>query len=121
MMLALAQYLFFGGMVGWARGKYDIKAPAITGNVEFERVFRVHQNSMEQLVVFLPSLWAFAEYAHELGAVILGVIFLVARQLYSRAYTQDASKRAPGYVTGYFVMVILLLGGLGGAIWGLVK
>ncbi len=116
-VLVLAQYMFFGAKVGPARGKYDVKAPAISGNTDFERIFRVHQNTLEQLVVFLPSLWMFAHYVHALGAAALGVVFLVARFIYFKAYIEDPAKRGPGFITGYIATALLLLGGLGGAIW----
>ena len=47
--LALLQYIAFGMLVGKARGKYGVKAPAITGNDVFERYFRVQQNTLELL------------------------------------------------------------------------
>ena len=53
--LILVQTLFFGFEVGKARGKYSIKAPAVSGNEQFERYYRVHQNTLEQIVIFLPS------------------------------------------------------------------
>ena len=115
--LVLIQYLVFAAKVGQARGKHDIKAPAIVGNVEFERIFRIHQNTMEQLIVFLPSLWIFAYYVHALGAAALGVVFLIARFVYFKGYSEDPAKRAPGFITGYFATAALVLGGLGGAIW----
>ena len=54
-MLALVEYFFFSIKVGQARGKYGVKAPATTGNEMFERYNRVHQNTLEQLVMFFPS------------------------------------------------------------------
>lgn len=48
-----------GGRVvvaGRAHGTYHVEAPATTGAPTFERYFRVHQNSMEALVVFIPAL-----------------------------------------------------------------
>ena len=119
--LTLVQYLYFGFKVGQARGKYGIKAPAISGNVEFEKVFRVQQNTLEQLVVFLPALWMFAWFVHELSAVILGLIFIVGRGIYKKAYTGDPAKRAAGFLTCYLSTLILLLGGLGGAAWNILQ
>ena len=57
-MLALVQYLAFGLFVGRARGKFGVDAPATTGHPEFERYFRAHYNTLEQLIVFLPALSA---------------------------------------------------------------
>ena len=38
------------------------RLPAISGNPDFERVFRVQMNTLEWLPIFLPSLWLFAIY-----------------------------------------------------------
>jgi len=119
--LALAQYLYFGAKVGQARAKYEIKAPAITGNTEFERVFRVHQNTLEQLVVFLPALYLFAIFTHELGSVILGLVYIIGRVIYAKAYISDPGKRTVGFVSGYLATAVLLLGGLGGAAWSMLQ
>ncbi len=85
-MLALIEYFYFGYKVGGARGKYGIKAPAMTGNDIFERVNRVHGNTQEQLIIFIPSLWAFGHYISPIYASGLGLIFLVGRIVYSIAY-----------------------------------
>ena len=53
-VLVLIEYFVFGALVGRARGRAEIEAPATTGDPIFERYFRVHQNTMEQLVMFLP-------------------------------------------------------------------
>ena len=58
--LALLQFIVFGFKVGRARGRYGVKAPAITGNEIFERHFRVQQNTLEQLMVFLPGMYLFS-------------------------------------------------------------
>ena len=57
-MTAVLQYLVFGGLVSRARTRHGIKAPAITGHPQFERVHRVHVNTLELLVAFLPALYA---------------------------------------------------------------
>jgi len=55
--LALLEFAVFGMLVGWARGKYGVAAPAVSGHPVFERYFRVHQNTLEQLVAFVPAMW----------------------------------------------------------------
>ena len=59
-LLALLQYTWFTMRVGMARGKYNIKAPACDGDETWERLFRVQQNTLEQLIVFIPACYAFA-------------------------------------------------------------
>ena len=58
LVLCLAIILFIATAikVGAARGKYGIHAPATSGHPEFERIFRVQQNTLEQLVAFIPSV-----------------------------------------------------------------
>lgn len=115
-MLALIEYLYFGAQVGGARARTGIQAPAVSGNPDFERPFRAHQNTLEQLIVFLPALYAAAYYVHELFAVTAGVAFLVGRMLYFRAYSQDAEKRGPGMIVSFAANAALVLGALIGAL-----
>ena len=61
-IVAILQYLMFGSLVGQARGKFGVKAPAVSGNENFERIYRVQMNTLELLVVFLPALYASARY-----------------------------------------------------------
>ncbi len=114
--LALIQYFVFGLRVGQARGKYGIEAPAVTGHPVFERHFRVHQNTMEQLVLFLPGLWLFATYVSAGIAAVAGVVFIVGRALYARAYVAEPKTREMGAVLTAGANGILLLGGLIGAL-----
>lgn len=115
-MLALIEYLYFGFQVGAARGRTGVEAPAISGDPAFERAFRAHQNTLEQLVIFLPALYACGFFAHELFAVGAGVVFLIGRAVYFRTYCADAEKRGPGMIITMLANVSLLLGGLVGAL-----
>ncbi|PCH61707.1 MAG: hypothetical protein COC19_04530 [SAR86 cluster bacterium] len=114
--MALIEYLVFGGFVGKARVTYDIPAPATTGNEIFERYFRVHQNTLESLIVFIPAIIGFATYVHNEVAAILGVGFIIGRVLYFRGYVKNPKSRAAGSAIGGLSLVILLLGGLIGAV-----
>ena len=113
--LALVQYMILGYRVGAARGKYDVPAPATTGNEIFERHNRVHQNTLEQLIVFIPALWTFAQFTSATGAAVLGLIFIAGRALYALAYVSDPTKRSAGFITGFLSSAILVLGSLYGA------
>jgi uncharacterized MAPEG superfamily protein len=115
-VLALVQYFVLGLRVGQARGKFGIEAPAISGHPVFERHFRVHQNTMEQLVLFLPALWLFAIYASAPVGAALGILFIVGRAMYARAYVAEPKTREMGVVLTLVATVILLLGGLIGAL-----
>jgi len=115
--LALLQFFVFGGLVGRARVKFSVDAPAVTGDPMYERYHRVHYNTMEQLVVFIPSMLLFGVYVSSLAAAGLGLVFIVGRVVYFRAYLADPASRGPGFGLTMLPTFILLLGGLGGAIW----
>ncbi len=114
--LALLQFMVFGFKVARARGRYGVKAPAITGNEIFERYFRVQQNTLEQLIGFLPGLYLFSHYYNPLVAAALGVIYLIGREIYAMTYVKDPKKREVGYVLTALPVAILILGGLLGSI-----
>ena len=114
--LAVLQFIIFGFKVGGARGKYGIKAPAITGNEIFERHFRVQQNTLEQVIAFLPGIYLFAHYWSPRVAAALGVVYLVGRELYSFTYVKDPANRSVGFGVTFLPMVILVVGGLIGAV-----
>jgi hypothetical protein len=114
--LAVLQFIVFGFRVGAARGRYGVKATAITGNDIFERHFRVQQNTLEQLIAFLPGIYLFARYFNPLVAAALGVVYLVGRELYAFTYVKDPAKRDVGYGMTFLPMVILVAGGLIGAV-----
>jgi glutathione S-transferase len=115
--LALLQFVVFGFKVGQARGRYGVKAPATAGNEVFERQFRVQQNTLEQLIVFLPGLYLFGHYWNPIVAALLGVIYLIGREVYAAAYVKDPAKREVGYGMTFLPTVILVLGGLSGAVY----
>jgi hypothetical protein len=115
--LALLQFVWFGFKVGKARGRYGVKAPATAGNEIFERHFRVQQNTLEQLIVFLPGLYLFGHYWNPVVAAALGVIYLIGREVYAATYVKDPAKREVGYGMTFLPTVILILGGLSGAVW----
>jgi glutathione S-transferase len=118
--LAVLQFIVFGFRVGAARGKFGIKAPAITGHETFERQFRVQQNTLESLIVLLPGLYLFARYWGPYIAAGLGVVYLIGRELYAYTYVKDPAKREVGYGMTFLPIVILVVGALIGAVRALV-
>ncbi len=114
--LALLEFVVFGFLVGRARAKYQVKAPATSGNEFFERYFRIHYNTLELLVVFLPAIILFAMHVNARWAAIVGAVYLVGRILYFRGYAEDPKKRDLGFMISMVPVLILLLGGLGGLV-----
>ena len=114
--LAVLQFIVFGFKVGAARERYGVKAPAITGNETFERLFRIQMNTLEQLIAFLPGLYLFARYFSPYVAAALGVVYLLGRELYAFTYARDPAKRSVGFGMTFLPMVILVIGGLIGAV-----
>ena len=114
--LALIEYMAFSLRVGMARGKYGVEAPATSGDEIFERHYRVQQNTLEQLIVFLPSLWLFAQFVSINVAAGLGLVFIAGRALYAVSYIADPKKRTAGFLIGYLANAVLVLGSIGGAV-----
>lgn len=115
-MLALVEYLYFGAAVSRARVRHSINAPATSGEELFERFFRAHQNTLEQLVVFIPAIYAAGYYANELFAVAVGVIFLIGRAIYFRSYISEPGSRGAGMIISTAACVVLVVSGLIGAV-----
>ena len=116
--LLVVLLMFLTGLnVARARGLYKIKAPAMTGHEMFERAFRIQMNTLENAAIMLPALWLYALLIGDLGAGVMGAVWLVARIWYAIAYQGDPSKRSGG-----FGLAFLAFAGLwAGALWGVVK
>lgn len=111
-LLALLEYSVLGVMVGRARQRYGVEAPATTGNPDFERYFRVHENTLEALIVFIPAVWIFSLAVNYHIGVALGVLFIIARIIYAQGYLTAAAKRGPGAIATAAINTILVLGSL---------
>jgi uncharacterized MAPEG superfamily protein len=113
--LALVEFVVFGMLVGRARARYGVKAPATSGHEVFERFFRVHYNTMELLVVFVPSIWLFGLYVSPRWGALIGLVYVVGRIVYIRSYVADPAKREFGFGMSVLPIMVLLLGALLGA------
>jgi glutathione S-transferase len=114
--LALVEFFLFCVAVARARTRYNIPAPATTGNDVFERYFRVQMNTLEQLVIFVPSVLLFARYVNVYGAAALGVVFLIGRALYFQGYVKAPQARHIGFILSVVPNLALLIGAIIGAI-----
>jgi glutathione S-transferase len=118
--LAMLFYFYTGIRVGKARKTFAVKAPATSGNPDFERVFRVQMNTLEWMPIFLPSLWLFAIYISDPIAAALGLVWIAGRVLYLTGYSQAAAKRGPGFGIQALAVAVLWVGALGAIVWRLV-
>ncbi len=115
-LLALVEYLIFTALVGRARARYGVKAPAMTGHPDFERTNRVHYNTLENLVTFIPAVLLFAIYLDARWAAGFGFLFVIGRAAYAVGYLQAAEKRALGAGISGLTNIALMLGALFGVI-----
>lgn len=115
-VLALLQYMVFSSLVGKARGRYGVKAPATTGHEMFERYYRVQMNTLELLVVFLPALWLAARYWSPTWMAAVGAVYLVGRVVYLKAYTTNPSRRGLGFALSFVPAFLLILATLAGLV-----
>ena len=111
-ILALLVYFYMGFRVGGMRSKHGIKAPAISGHPEMDRAVRVHMNTLEQLVIFLPLLWLSTAFFHWLGwlPAAMGLLWIVGRLMYMQSYMADPDKRGPGFgITALSQLALLIM------------
>jgi uncharacterized MAPEG superfamily protein len=113
---ALIEYAVFSILVAVARGRTGVKAPAITGHPVFERYFRVQQNTLERLIMFIPSLWLFSHYVSASTGAALGVVFVLARAAYCFFYVRAPDKRSMAFGVGELANAVLMVGAVIGAI-----
>ncbi len=119
--LAILFYFYTSVRVAKARTAFGVKAPAIAGNADFERVFRVQMNTLEWLPIFLPSLWLFAIYIGDRAAAALGLVWIVGRIFYMIGYMKAVEKRGPGFAIQGLACAVLWTGSLGAIVWRMVQ
>lgn len=115
-ILSLFVYIWVAMQVGAARGKYNVPAPLVDGPPEFQRVFRVHMNTLEQLILFLPAVVIFAAAWGDHVTAVIAAAWPIGRVLYAVRYYKAAEKRGPGFGISFLSSMALLIGGLIGAV-----
>ena len=116
LLLALVEYLAFGLLVANARAKYKVKAPAISGDPMFERYFRVQQNTLELLIMFVPAILIAAQYWEPRWVAAIGAVYLVGRLVYLRSYVRDPASRSFGFSLSMVPTLVLVSAGAIGAV-----
>jgi len=109
-LLAIAWYFFLATRVATARGRFNIKLPAISGHPDFERIFRVHMNTLEWMPTFLVPLWLCAVYLSDIAAAVVGIVWITGRALYFVGYSRATEKRLPGFLIQTSACLLLFLG-----------
>jgi glutathione S-transferase len=121
-LLALLVYFYMGLRVGQGRTKYNVPAPAVSGNPDFERAYRIQMNTLEWLPAFLVSLWLFAiAWGSDLIAAGIGLVWIIGRILYLNGYSRAAEARGPGFGIQALATAVLLFGALGKIIWMVIQ
>ncbi|MBV9045751.1 MAG: MAPEG family protein [Alphaproteobacteria bacterium] len=118
-IIAVVFYFYTSLGVGRMRGKHGIKAPAMTGHEEMDRAVRVHMNTLEQFVIFLPLLWIATTYFMVVAwlSPLLGLVWIIGRFIYMTSYMADPDKRGTGFLIASLANVGLLIL----SIWGVVS
>ncbi len=115
-LLAVAFYFFLATRVAVARGKFNVRLPETAGHPEFERIFRVHLNTLEWMPIFLAPLWLCAIYLNDIAASALGLVWIGGRILYFIGYRKDAEKRLPGFFIQSTACAVLFVGAFVGIV-----
>jgi len=114
LVILLALVVYLGTMVHCARmrARHRIMAPATVGHPDFERAYRIQQNTLEQLVPFVPAVWLFSTLVNPLLGAALGAIWLLGRVLYAVSYARSPEKRGPGFIIAFVILIVLVIGAL---------
>ena len=108
-LLATFIVFVFSFRVGMMRGKLNVPAPGLDGPEEFQRANRIHLNSLELIVTFLPVLWLFAALVNDLYAGVAGAVWIIGRILYSKGYMADPAKRSMGFMISFVPFIVMLV------------
>ena len=109
-LLAVLLTFLFAARVAMLRGKHGIKAPATSGHPDFERAFRVHANTVENLVLVVPLLWIASAYYGGQIPFWIGLVWVISRVVYAIGYMQANSQlHTPGGVIGFLSIIALFV------------
>jgi len=109
-LLAIALYFFMATQVAAAHRRFGVKLPAMTGHPDFERIYRVHANTLEWMPTFLASLWLCAVYFSDIAAAGLGLVWIAGRVVYFVGYSRAVEGRLPGFFVQSTACILLFIG-----------
>jgi glutathione S-transferase len=115
-LLAVAFYFFLATRVAAAHSRFGVSLPATIGNPDFERIFRVHMNTLEWMPTFLVPLWLCAIYLSDTAATVLGLAWIAGRVLYFVGYRSAVEKRLPGFFIQSMACFLLFIGAAAGVV-----
>ena len=96
-------------LVSRVRRRVGIAPPAMSGSPDLDCAVRVHANTIEQIVLFLPALWLATLYFQGWIAPILGAIWCLGRIIYAVSYKPSApGNRFAGFALTIFPPLILI-------------
>ena len=108
-VLAVLVLLAFAIRVARTRRKVNIFPPAMMGAPELERALRIHGNTVEQIVIFLPALWLSSLYFQGWAPPAIGLVWCLGRIIYAVGYSKDPRARFPGFFLTIFPSLILIV------------
>ena len=115
-LLAILITTAFAIAVSRARRRFNAPPPAITGPAELERVIRVHGNTVEAMILFVPALWLATLYFRGWLPALIGLIWCLGRIGYGLGYRASTQGRLPGFIISQLALLVLVI--LAG--WGLI-
>ncbi len=122
-IVAVIVYFSQSIFVATGRLKYNVPIPKTTGvNDDFDRVWRVHYNTLEQMPIFLPLMWIFALTVSSFYAFVFGILWSIGRIGYMLGYYKSVKGRSNplSYLSSASVL-IFLVGSLWAVIGGLIR
>jgi glutathione S-transferase len=111
-LIALAMYLGTCIYCARMRAVHRIMAPATTGHPAYERAFRIQQNTLEQLVAFVPAVWLFSMLVNPTIGALVGAVWVIGRVIYWVSYARNPETRGPGFIIAFLALIVLILGAL---------
>ena len=109
-LLAIAFYFILATRVAAARKRFKVSLPATSGHPDFERVHRAHMNTLEWMPIYLVCQWLCAVYLSDIGAAVLGTVWIAGRIWYFVGYSAAIEKRLPGFMVQVTACCLLFIG-----------